>query len=45
MLERLGALPQDLPKPAPQLTADAGHLSEANVDACDQAGIEPSLRP
>jgi len=42
MLERLGELPQDLPKPA-QLTADAGYFSEANVDACEQAGIEPSI--
>jgi IS5 family transposase len=42
MLERLAALPQDLPKPK-QLAADAGYFSEANVNACETAGIEPSI--
>ncbi|MCO5760903.1 MAG: transposase [Chromatiaceae bacterium] len=42
MLERLGALPPDLPKPE-KLTADAGYFSDANVSACEAAGIEPSI--
>lgn len=42
MLEQLGALPEDLPPPA-QLTADTGFFSEANVVACETAGIEPLI--
>jgi transposase len=42
MLERIAALPEDLPKPT-QLAADAGYFSEANVNACEEAGIEPSI--
>jgi transposase len=42
MLERLDALAEDLPKPE-QLTADAGYFSEANVTACEAAGIEPAI--
>jgi len=42
MLERLEALPEDLPKPQ-QLLADAGYFSEANVRACEKAQIEPSI--
>lgn len=42
MLERLAVLPEELPK-AEKLTADAGYFSEANVSACEAAGIEPSI--
>jgi IS5 family transposase len=42
MLERLTVLPEELPKPK-KLTADAGYFSEANVNACEEAGIEPSI--
>lgn len=42
MLERLAVLAEDLPKPE-KLTADAGYFSEANVSACEAAGIEPSI--
>ena len=42
MLERLTALPEELPKPK-KLTADAGYFSEANVNVCEEAGIEPSI--
>lgn len=42
MLERLGALPPDLPQPE-KLTADAGYFSDANVSAGEAAGIEPSI--
>lgn len=42
MLERLDELAQDPPKPK-QLAADAGYFSEANVNACEAAGIEPSI--
>ena len=39
MLERLAALPEDLPSPK-HLTADTGFFSEANVVACESASIE-----
>ena len=42
MLEPLAALLQELPKPEKR-TADAGYFSEANVRACEDAGIEPSI--
>lgn len=42
MLERLAALPDDLPPPT-QLTADTGFFSEANVVACENARIEPLI--
>ncbi|WP_295401377.1 IS1182 family transposase [uncultured Thiocystis sp.] len=42
MLERLAALPEDLPPPK-QLTADTGFFSEANVVACESASIEPLI--
>ena len=42
MLERLTALPEELPKPE-KLAADAGYFSEANVSACEEAGIEPAI--
>ncbi len=42
MLERIAALPQELPRPQ-QLLADAGYFSEANLNACESAGIEPSI--
>jgi hypothetical protein len=42
MLERLAARPDDLPAPT-QLTADTGFFSEANVVACENAGLEPLI--
>ncbi len=42
MLERIAALPEDLPKPQ-QLLADAGYFSEANLNACESAAIEPLI--
>lgn len=42
MLERLQALPEGLNQPE-QLSADAGYCSADNVDACEQAGIEPLI--
>ncbi len=43
MLERLAGLPAELPKPQ-QLLADAGYYSEANVNACEEAGLERAYR-
>ena len=42
MLERLTALLEDVPTPR-QRIADAGYFSEANVAACEAAGIEPPI--
>ena len=42
MLDKLQALPTVINQ-AEQLLADAGYFSEANVMACDSAGIEPSI--
>jgi transposase/IS5 family transposase len=42
MVELLQALPAGLNQPD-QLIADAGYFSEANVDACEAAGIEPLI--
>jgi hypothetical protein len=42
MLERLTVLPEELPKPK-KLTADAGYFSEANVNACEEAGHGKSV--
>ena len=42
MVEKLQALPKGLNQPE-QLLADAGYFSEANVDACEAAGIEPLI--
>jgi len=42
MIEKLQALPEGLNQPE-QLLADAGYFSEANVDACEAAGIEPLI--
>ena len=42
MVEKLQALPEGLNRPA-QMLADAGYFSEANVDACEAAGIEPLM--
>ena len=42
MLERLGALPEALGKPETML-ADAGYFSEANVELCAAAQIEPMI--
>ena len=42
MLDKLGALPEELGKPE-RLLADTRYFSAANVAACAQAGIERSL--
>ncbi len=42
MLERLVALPEEINQ-AGQLLADAGDFSEANVTACESAGVEPAI--
>lgn len=42
MLETVQALPADLAQPE-RLLADSGFFSEANVAACEAAGIEPSI--
>ncbi len=42
MVEKLQALPGGLNQPE-QFLADAGYFSEANVDACEVAGIEPLI--
>jgi hypothetical protein len=42
MLGKIGALPDDLGKPA-TLLADNGYFSAANVEACKAAGIEPLI--
>jgi transposase len=42
MLDKLGALPEDLGQPE-TLLADTGYFSAANVEACQAAGIEPLI--
>src|ERR1700692_842798 len=42
MIGRIAALPDDWGKPA-TLLADNGYFSEANVEACTQAAIEPLI--
>ena len=42
MLERIGALPEDLGKPE-TLLADNGYFSDANVTLCAAANIEPLI--
>ncbi len=42
MLENVQTLPADLARPQ-QLLADTGYFSAANVQACEAAGIEPSI--
>ena len=42
MLERIGALPEDLGKPE-MLLADNGYFSDANVMLCAAANIEPLI--
>jgi hypothetical protein len=42
MLEQFDALPEALGD-VETLLADAGYFSEANVDACAQAGIDPLI--
>jgi transposase len=42
MVEQLTALPKELGE-VEQLLADTGYMSAANVDACEQAGIEPMI--
>jgi transposase len=42
MLEKLQALPEGLNQPE-QFLADAGYFSEANVGACEAAGIAPLI--
>ena len=44
MLEQLARLPDALGKPG-TLLADSGYFSEANVDACAEAGIAPLIAP
>ncbi|WP_050736438.1 transposase [Methylobacterium sp. ARG-1] len=44
MLDKLAALPPDLGLPD-VLLADAGYFSEANVEACAKAGIDPLIAP
>ena len=42
MLEKLQALPEGLNQPE-QCLVDAGYFSEANVETCEAAGIEPLI--
>ena len=42
MVEKLTALPEELGA-VEQLLADTGYMSAANVDTCEQAGIEPMI--
>jgi len=42
MLAKTGALPEELGK-AETMLGDTGYFSEANVNACEAAGIEPLL--
>ena len=42
MLDKLAELPTDLGRPD-ALLADAGYFSEANVEACARAGIDPLI--
>ena len=42
MLDKLAALPDELGKPE-TLLADNGYFSEANVEACQTAGIAPVI--
>lgn len=42
MIEKLQALPQELGR-VRRLLADAGYLSEANVEPCEAAKIEPLI--
>ncbi|NCA72760.1 MAG: IS5/IS1182 family transposase, partial [Sphingobacteriia bacterium] len=42
MLKKLRALAEEISR-TEQLLADAGYFSEANVTACESAGIEPAI--
>ncbi len=42
MLNKINTLPEELGQPE-TLLADNGYFSEANVEACDAAGIEPVI--
>jgi transposase len=42
MLDKIGALPKELGDPE-TLLADTGYFSQANVEACEKAGIEPLI--
>src|SRR5664279_3498207 len=42
MLGKIGALPEDLGEPE-ALLADTGYFSEANVNACAAAGVDPMI--
>jgi transposase len=42
MLEKIEALPEELGK-VENLLADTGYFSAANVDACQEAGVEPVI--
>ncbi len=44
MLDKIAGLPDDLGRPD-ALLADAGYFSEANVEACARAGIDPLIAP
>ena len=44
MLDRIAGLPDDFGRPD-TLLADAGYFSEANVEACAKAGIDPLIAP
>lgn len=44
MLDKLAGLSDDLGRPS-TLLADAGYFSEANVEACARAGIDPLIAP
>ena len=44
MLDRIAGLPDDIGRPD-ALLADAGYFSEANVEACAKAGIDPVIAP
>ncbi len=42
MLDKIGALPEELGKPE-RLLADTGYFSATNVAACEKTGIEPLI--
>ena len=44
MLDKIAGLPDDVGRPD-ALLADAGYFSEANVEACAKAGIDPLIAP
>jgi len=42
MLDKIGAVPKELGE-VETLLADTGYFSEANVEACEEAGVEPLI--